>query len=53
VIIGHDLVNYNENIKRLAFIVTLTALAYFAILWRRRRQRLTDGRDEQIENKDE
>ena len=53
VIVGHDLVNYNENMKRLAFIVTLTALAYFTILWRRRRHRLTDGRDEQIENKDE
>ena len=35
VIIGHDIVNYKQNLDRLAIIATMVALIYGYLLWER------------------
>ena len=35
VIIGHDVVNYKQNLDRLAIIATMVALIYGYLLWER------------------
>lgn len=40
VIIGHDIVNYKQNLDRLAIIATMVALIYGYLLWERWKRKI-------------
>lgn len=43
VVIGYDIVNYQKNMDRLAFIVTAAVAVYFGIWWYKRKHKSADS----------